>query len=150
MLLSARLYAIFRVPPFGAIQLRAVKKEQKHYHFDWTLIENPGARFENMVAVHLLKWVHFEQDTQARELELLYFRDVDGREVDFVISEKAQPILAIECKFDDSDISKGLKYFKGHFPQCEAWQISFKGEKDFLSKEGIHVCPALKFLRKLI
>ena len=27
-----RLYAIFRLPPFGAPTIRAVKKEQKHYH----------------------------------------------------------------------------------------------------------------------
>jgi predicted AAA+ superfamily ATPase len=34
-----KLYAIFRLSPFGAPEIRAVKKEQKHYHFDWTLID---------------------------------------------------------------------------------------------------------------
>jgi hypothetical protein len=29
--------------------------------------------------------VHFQQDTKGRDLKLNYFRDVDGREVDFVI-----------------------------------------------------------------
>jgi predicted AAA+ superfamily ATPase len=47
-----RLYAIFRIPPFGAPRLRAVKKEQKHYHFDWTVVSDPSARFENLVASH--------------------------------------------------------------------------------------------------
>ena len=145
-----RLYAIFRIPPFGAPQLRAVKKEQKHYHFDWTLVQSPGARFENMVAVHLLKWVNFEEDTKARALELRYFRDIDGREVDFIITEDLIPILAVECKWADSDISKGLVYFKKHFPACEAWQISMTGEKDYLSKEGIRVSPAGKLLSSLI
>ncbi|MGA1838999.1 MAG: hypothetical protein ACMUIU_00085 [bacterium] len=37
--------------------------------------------------MHLLKWVHYEQDTKGRDLELRYFRDIDGREVDFVITE---------------------------------------------------------------
>ena len=37
-----RLYAIFRAPPFGAPRLRAVKKEQKHYHFDWTIVGDPA------------------------------------------------------------------------------------------------------------
>ena len=145
-----RLYAIFRIAPFGADKLRAVKKVQKHYHFDWTLIENQGIRFENMVAVHLLKWVHFEEDTKARELELRYFRDIDGREVDFIITEKSIPIMAIECKWGDADISKGLKYFKNHFPECEAWQISMIGTKDYLSKEGVRVCPASKLLANLV
>lgn len=145
-----RLYAIFRIPPFGVPFLRAVKKEQKHYHFDWTLVQNPGTKFENMMAVHLLKWVNFEEDTQARLLELRYFRDVDGREVDFVVTENAVPILAVECKLSDSDISKGLIYFKNHFPACEAWQISLEGKKDYLSKEGIRVCPSIKFLTMLV
>ena len=37
-----RLYAIFRLPPFGAPRMRAVKKEQKHYHFDWSLVPEPA------------------------------------------------------------------------------------------------------------
>ena len=57
-----RLYAVFRVPPFGAAQIRAVKKEQKHYHLDWSSVPAEAARFENLVAAHLLKWVHFRQE----------------------------------------------------------------------------------------
>ena len=145
-----RLYAIFRLPPFGAPTLRAVKKEQKHYHFDWTLVENSGPRFENMVALHLLKWVHFLQDTEARELELRYFRDIDGREVDFIVTDKTKPILAIECKWDAAEVSPGLRYFKLRFPECSAWQLSMVGNKDYLSKDGIQVCTAVKFLSTLI
>ena len=33
-----RLYAIFRVPPLGSPRVRAVKKEQKHYHLDWSVV----------------------------------------------------------------------------------------------------------------
>ena len=44
-------------------------------------------RFENLVGAHLLKWVHFLQDSEGRDVELRYFRDVDGREVDFVVVE---------------------------------------------------------------
>jgi predicted AAA+ superfamily ATPase len=79
-----RLYAIFRLAPFGAPRLRAVKKARKHYHTDWSVVPDEAARFENLVASHLLKWVHFQFDSAGRELELRYFRDVDGREVDFV------------------------------------------------------------------
>jgi len=73
-----RVYAIFRVPPFGAPTLRAVKKERKHCHYDWAVVPNPGARFENLVASHLLKWVEFQIDTQGRPLELRYFRDAQA------------------------------------------------------------------------
>lgn len=145
-----RLYAIFRIPPFGSPLLRAVKKEQKHYHYDWTLIENNALRFENMVAVHLLKWVQFEEDTKGRDLELRYFRDIDGREVDFIVTEKTKPILAVECKLNDAAISDSLKYFKVRFPECDSWQISFCGNKDYLSAEGIRVCNALRLLESFV
>jgi len=145
-----RLFAIFLIPPFGAPRIRAVKKEQKHYHLDWTLVTDAPLRFENMVACHLLKWVHFENDTKGSDLELRYFRDVDGREVDFVITEGRKPLTLIECKWADSEVSKPLKYLKTRFPDAEAWQISATGTKDFVSPEGIRVSPALSLLTKLV
>ncbi len=145
-----RFYAIFRIPPFGAAKIRAVKKEQKHYHFDWSLVPNQALRFENLVASHLLKWIHFEQDAKGRDIELRYFRDIDGREVDFVIVENRKPILFIECKWDDAEIGTGLKYLNGKFPQCEAYQLSAIGNKNYLSKSGIRVLHALDFLKTLL
>ncbi|MCE9625389.1 MAG: ATP-binding protein [Deltaproteobacteria bacterium] len=144
-----RLYAIFRLAPFGASKLRAVKKEQKHYQYDWTLVDKPGARFENLVASHLLKWAHWQQDTLGREVGLSYFRDIDRREVDFIVTEKNRPIQAIECKWEDAEIDPGLRYFKAKFPDCEAWQISGVGTQDYVSRENIRVAPALKLLQKL-
>lgn len=145
-----RLYAIFRLAPFGAPRLRAVKKEQKHYHMDWTAVLEPAARFENLVACHLLKWVSFEQDTKGRELELRYFRDVDRRETDFVVVERRDPILLVECKLSDSQVDSGLRYLKARFPKAEAWQISAVGTKSFLSPDGIRVAPALELLGQLV
>jgi hypothetical protein len=60
------------------------------------------ARFENLVACHLLKWVHYQQDAFGRDLELRYFRDTDGREVDFVVVEGRTPTLFVECKWSDA------------------------------------------------
>jgi predicted AAA+ superfamily ATPase len=144
-----RLYAVFRVPPFGAPRIRAVKKEQKHYHLDWSLVPGEAPRFENLVAVHLLKWVHYEQDAGGRDLELRYFRDTDGREVDFVVVESRKPRIFIETKWGDQPIDKSLRYLKARFPDADAWQLSATGSKDYLSPDGIRVAPALIFLRKL-
>ena len=144
-----RLYAVFRVPPLGAPRLRAVKKEQKHYHLDWSVVPAEPARFENLVAAHLLKWVHFEQDGAGRELELRYFRDTDGREVDFVVVEGTRPVLLVECKWADTEVDKSLRYLKARFPETEAWQVSATGAKDYVTPEGIRVAPALKLLERL-
>lgn len=145
-----RLYAVFRLSPFGAPLIRAVKKEQKHYHFDWTLVKDPALQFENMVALHLLKWVSFLEDTEGRDMELRYFRDIDGREVDFVVLEDGQPVMFIECKWNDAPIAKGLKYLRERFPDCDAYQITAMGRKDFVTPENIRVCPAVGFLQNLV
>jgi predicted AAA+ superfamily ATPase len=145
-----RLYAVFRLPPFGAPRIRAVKKEQKHYHFDWSLVPGEPARFENLVGSHLLKWVHFEQDARGRDLELRYFRDTDGREVDFVVVEARQPILMVECKWADAEVDRGLRYLKARFAKADAWQLSAAGKKDYRTPEGIRIAPALELLRTLV
>jgi predicted AAA+ superfamily ATPase len=145
-----RLYAVFRLSPFGAPRIRAVKKQQKHYQFDWTLVREAGPRFENLVACHLLKWVHFQQDVEGRDLELRYFRDVDGREVDFVVTENRRPLLLVECKTRNATVERSLRYLKRRFPEAEAWQLAAQGEKDFQSPEGIRVCPAGTLLSRLV
>jgi predicted AAA+ superfamily ATPase len=145
-----RLYAVFRLVPFGAPRIRAVKKEQKHYQLDWSLVPSEPARFENLVASHLLKWVHFEQDAQGRDLELRYFRDTDGREVDFVVVEGRRPLLLVEAKWSDAEPDKGLRYLKVRFPDADAWQVSAIGKKDFVTPEGIRVAPALELLSTLV
>lgn len=144
-----RLYAVFRLSPIGGPRIRAIKKAQKLYHFDWTLVPEPAQRFENLVASHLLKWVQHQQDTQGRDLELRYFRDTDGREVDFVVTEKLVPIRLVECKRSDAKVDRGLRYLKERFPDAEAWQVSSGGEKDYQSPEGIRVAPALRLLKTL-
>ena len=145
-----RLFAIFRVAPFGAPHIRAVKQERKHYHFDWSLVSDPGARFENLVACHLLKWIHFQQDSQGRDLELRFFRDVDRREVDFVVTERRQPILFVECKLSDRDIVRPLRYLKERFPAADAIQVASAGRRDYQTPQGIRAMPAVKFLRTLV
>ncbi len=144
-----RLYALFRVAPLGAPRIRAVKKQQKHYHLDWTSVSSDPARFENLVACHLLKWVHFEQDTQGRDLDLRYFRDLAGREVDFVVAEGRRPKLLVECKWDDAEADGSLRYLKARFPDAEAWQLSAIGKKDYQTREGIRVSPAIELLKRL-
>lgn len=145
-----KMYALFRLSPFGTPAIKAVKKEQKHYHYDWTLVENDSFRFENLVAGHLLKWVQWNYDTKGEPWELRYFRDVTGREVDFVVANKTKPILFVECKLSDDPVNPALIYLKSKFPQTPAFQISLNGKKDYMSRDGIRVCPAATLLPEWI
>jgi predicted AAA+ superfamily ATPase len=127
-----------------------VKKEAKHYHLDWTVVADRGARFENLVACHLLKWCFFLQDTEGRDIELRYFRDVDKREVDFVMTENGRPTQFIESKIRGRDAGLALKYLKKKFPSAAATQVTLENDLDLMTKDGIRICPAFRFLGELV
>ncbi len=150
LIIMERMYAIFRLSPFGSAKIKSVKKEQKHYHYDWSLIEKDGPRFENMIASHLLKWCHFRTDTEGEEYELRYFRDSQAREVDFVITKKDIPSMFIEAKYQSTDIDKNLKYLKSKFPEVDCYQVVFDTDKHYVTKDGIIVISALEFLKKFV
>lgn len=142
-------YAIFRIFPFGAPQIKAVKKENKHYHFDWTLVKDAGARFENLIASHLLKWVHFGYDTQGRNLELQFYKDRERREVDFVVTEDKRPLFFVECKTSDKSVSGSFNYLVKKFPNCKAYQLTLEDVGDFQNSFGVRVVQAHKGLREI-
>ena len=140
-----RLYAIFRLSPFGAPAIRAVKKEQKHYHLDCSVVPADAPRFENLAACHLLKWVHRQQDTQGRDVELRYFRDTDRREVDFLIVDRRGPVLCVECKWTDTPVDRSLRHFKGTVPRLRrladfgSWLKRLRQRRRHPRRAGPHV-----------
>lgn len=107
-----RLYLCYRIPPFGAKRIRAVRKEKKLYFWDWSHVRDPGPRFENMVAGHLLKYCHAAEDTDGYDMELRYIRDTDKREVDFVVLRDGVPEFAVECKTGERQASPACRYFR--------------------------------------
>ena len=142
------LYLTFRISPFGAPKIRAVRKEQKLYFWDWSVLENPGPRFENLVASHLLKFCHFREDTEGFAMELRYLRDTDMREVDFVVLEDGRPLFAVECKTGEKSLSPYLKYFKARTPIPRFYQVHL-GDKDYEKEDGIRVLPFVTFASEL-
>jgi predicted AAA+ superfamily ATPase len=145
-----RIYLSFRIYPFGVPKIRAIKKEAKLYLYDWTLIDDSGARFENLIAFHLLKWVHFRQDYYGEEIELRYFRDVNRNEVDFVVLENGIARQLIECKLRTREVNPALRMLKKRFPEAEAVQVSLLDQEEYVDKNGILVTSAEKFLEKLV
>ena len=142
-----RMYYSFRIPPYGAPTIRAVKKEQKLYMWDWSLVPEPGARFENLMASQLLKYCHFIEDTEGFRMDLRFLRDTDKREVDFVVLKDKKPIFAVECKRGDRSISPALYYFMERTEIPKFYQVH-DGKKDY-EKGGIRVIPIQAFCREL-
>jgi predicted AAA+ superfamily ATPase len=145
-----RLMFLFRLEPFGPPRIKAVKKSRKHYLFDWTVIEDSGARFENLIAFHLLKECYFLEDTEGLDTELRFFRDIEGREVDFVQLRASKPIRFVECKLADTNISPALLFLRRKFPQVDAVQVIATRGVDRVAQEGVRLVSADKFLAELV
>ena len=56
----------------------------------------------------------------------------------------------MECKASQAAVDRNLRNWKARFPECDAWQISPTGAKDFVSPEGIRATHALKLLSELV
>lgn len=93
----ARCAFLARIAPYGAPRVRAVRKEKKLYFWDWSLAPEGGQRLQNLVACQLLKYCYWQEDTAGHDMELRYLRDVDKREVDFVVVRDGKPEFAVEC-----------------------------------------------------
>lgn len=144
-----RLLFLFRVSPFGPPQIKALKKSRKHYHFDWTAVKEEEARFENLVGFHLLKECHFVEDTEGYDCELRYFRDIEGREVDFVQLIDNKPVRFVECKLTQNRPEQALTYLKRKFPDVESVQVLARPGIDRVVDPGIRICSAATFLDEL-
>lgn len=145
-----RLLAVYRLAPFGPPRVRALRHARKLYCLDWSSVPGEAARFENLVAGHLLKWVHWLADREGRDLELRYFRDRDGHEVDFVVVEGRSPVLFVEAKTGDEPLDRGLRFLKAKYPAVEAWQVSRSGVWDHVDEHGVRVAPAARLLARLV
>jgi uncharacterized protein len=139
------MYLTFRISPFGKERLKAIKKTQKIYFWDWSCLENKGARFENMVASHLLKYCHFHEDYNGDKMELRYIRDTEGREVDFVVIKNKKPVFMVECKFKDESIDPSLHYYKQRLKIPKVYQVHLGNKHYGNAEKDICVIPFNKF-----
>jgi hypothetical protein len=64
--------------------------------------------------------------------------------------EVGKPTLLVGCKSSDREVSPSLGYLKQRFPAAHAWQISAEGQRDFVSREGAGLAPALTLLAALV
>ena len=142
-------YYHFRIYPFSAKKIRSLKKEPKLYLWDWSEVEDEAARFENLIASHLLKLVHFIADYEGYKSELYFLRDVDKREVDFLVTIGGKPWFAVEVKLSDTGLSPHLLYFKERLSIPYVYQVVKKTAVDRIEK-GTRLISAGKFLSGLI
>lgn len=117
-------YYSFRIRPWYQNITTALRKEPKVYLWDWSQINDTGARHENLVASHLLKATHWWTDNGWGNYQLHYLRTKDQKEVDFLVSKDNLPWLLVEVKSSASaSLSKHLGWFQQKTNAPHAFQV---------------------------
>ena len=144
-----QFYYHFRIYPYHKKSIRSLKKDSKLYMFDWSEVPDDAARFENLIASHLLKFTQYLKEYEGYGAALYYLRNVDKKEVDFIVTIDDTPWFCVEVKLNDTKPSPSLFYFKERLNIPFAYQVIKKSNIDVF-KQDIRVISADRFLISLI
>ncbi len=142
-------YYHFRVYPFTSKTIRSIKKEPKLYLWDWSELGKDSTRMENMIASHLLKFVHYLHDYEGYRAELFFMRDMNKKEVDFIVAIDGKPWFAVEAKSQSTHPSPNLKLFAQNWAIPHCYQVVEKTDVDLLHN-GIRIVSVDRFLASLV
>ena len=148
-----RFYYCFTLRPWHKNVSRSLVKEPKVYLWDWSVIQDEGAKIENFVALHLLKFVDFFNEQGLGRYGLFYLRNLEKQEVDFLITKDNQPYLMIESKALNKNISKSVLDFSDQLKPKFAFQSVFNMdyiEKDVFQLDKPMVIPLKTLLSQLL
>jgi len=140
-------HAVTLVRPFHGGGQNEIVKMSKVYAFDTGFVswargweplrpEDRGELWEHLVLEHL----------QARFADepIRYWRDKQGREVDFVLAHRRDEVDAIECKWDPGAFDgSALKLFRGYYPKGRNYLVTPSGDPAYTKRYGnleVRVC----------
>jgi hypothetical protein len=75
-------------------------------------------------------------------------RDRSGKEVDFLVTLKGRPWMAIEVKVSETAVDPSLVYFRDRLRIPYAYQVVPEARRDLVD-QGVRVVPAHAFLGAL-
>lgn len=146
-------YYCFSIKPWSKNISRSLIKEPKLYLWDWSLIEDLGSRYENVVASHLLKAVHFWTDRGLGHYDLFYLRTKDKLETDFAVTKNGKLWFIVEVKAKAQGLTPALYHFQKETCVPHAFQVAFDlpfVEKNCFEHQGPILVPARTFLSQLV
>ena len=150
------LYIIFTITPYSAKLTRSLLKEPKIYFYDnGQVVGDEGTKFENLVAGALLKELHSLEDLKGKSTALHYLKTKEGKEVDFLVTIERKPVLMLEVKWSDGNLSGNLSHFKDFFrskkinPDIQAIQLVAKNIEERKNALGIEIKNAIPWLENL-
>ena len=142
----------FTVRPWFRNVENSIRKTPKWYQRDWCEVADEGARFENLVACHLLKAVDMWNDLGLGDYALYYVRNKAKVEVDFLVVKNGKPWFLAEAKTSDTAISAALGAMQRATGAKHAFQVvrdlPYRAADAFTYREPVAV-SAQSFLSQL-
>ena len=133
-------HAVTLVRPFHGGGQNELVKQPKVYAFDTGFVsyargwdplrqEDMGLLWEHLVLEHLQAYF---PDTPVR-----YWRDKQGREVDFVLAHRRDEVDVIECKWNsDAFNAAALAVFRSYYPKGRNYLVSPSGATAYTKRFG--------------
>ncbi len=137
----------FTVQPWSKQVIKSVRKNPKVYFYDWSFVEDPGARFENFIATQLYRTITLWNDRYGYDFGLYFVRNYKGNEIDFCISFKSKPWLLVEVKHGYPEWDQGLVKLKNELKIPTIVVTNQKNWNSFI--DDIYVVDAMRFLSVL-
>jgi hypothetical protein len=148
--LLENMYIVFRVSPYHENVARSLLKAPKYYFYDTgQVIGDNGIKLENLTACALLKEKHFRADSHGEEHGLYYLRTKDGKEIDFLVTRNDKPMLMLEVKWADRNLSPNFGFFTKYFPAVAKIQISEEIPREKTYPDGAEIRQAHDWLAEL-
>jgi predicted AAA+ superfamily ATPase len=146
------LYFCFTLRPWFRDVSKSLLKEPKIFLWGWSSLTDPGARAENFIASHLLKYVQWTEDLGLNRMGLHFIRDKMKREVDFLVSKDGKPFILIEVKTSKETLGRNLIHFSERLQVPHTFQVVINMpyiESDCFKENRPVIVPAKTFLSQL-
>lgn len=153
IVLLEAFYFCFTIKPWSKNVARSLLKEPRVYLWDWSAIDDKGARIENFMAAHLLKAVNFWTDIGLGQYALYYLRDKDQREADFLVTKNDKPFMLLQIKSSEHSLSSSLLHFQKQVQAEHVFQVNFEMpyiDKDCFAVKKPVIVPARTLLSQLV
>jgi predicted AAA+ superfamily ATPase len=113
------------------------------------MVNDEGARFENVVALSLKREIDYRRDCFGDQLALNFVRNRNGDEIDFLVSSENRPWLAFEAKLSDDAPHRPFKIFQDNLKFSRAFQLVANLKRDRTFDTGLEIRSAADWMSKI-
>jgi hypothetical protein len=151
LLTLQRFFTIFSLAPWSRGIPRAIREGQKIYLWDVPRVQDPEARFENMVALELCRAVSTWNEMGYGRFSLHFIRTKDQQEVDFLIVDDGRPVLMVDAQAQNHHPTPALAKFQSalRVPAVQLVKAAEGYRRIANEDQTILVAPACQYLAGL-